>query len=77
VSRYSTEAEYNALANATTEVIWVQSVLAELCINLPRSPCVSCDNLGVTYMIVNHRFHGRTKHIKIDFHFVRERVARR
>jgi hypothetical protein len=77
VSRSSTEAEYKALANATTEVIWVQSVLAELGINLPRSPCLWCDNLGSTYMIVNPRFHGRTKHIEIDFHFIHERVARR
>jgi hypothetical protein len=75
VSRSSTEAKYKALANATTEVIWVQSVLAELGINLPRSPCLWCDNLGATYMAVNPRFHGRTKHIEIDFHFVHERVA--
>jgi hypothetical protein len=72
VSRSSTEAEYKALANATTEVIWVQSVLAELGINLPRSPCLWCDNLGATYITVNPRFHGHTKHIEIDFHFVRE-----
>jgi hypothetical protein len=65
------------LANATTEVIWVQSVLAELDINLPRSPYLWCDNLGATYMTVNPRFHGCTKHIEVDFRFVRERVARR
>jgi hypothetical protein len=75
VSRSSTEAEYKALAKATTEVIWVQSVLAELGINLPRSLCLWCDNLGATYMTANSRFHGRTKHIEIDIHFIRERVA--
>jgi hypothetical protein len=77
VSRSSTEVEYKALGNATTEVIWVQSVLAELGINLPRSPCLWCENLCATYMTVNPHFHGRTKHIEIDFHFVRERVTRR
>ena len=30
VSRSSTEAEYRALAHATSEVIWIQSLLAEL-----------------------------------------------
>jgi hypothetical protein len=72
MSRSSTEAKYKTLANAMTEVIWVQSVLAELGINLPRSPCLWCDNLGATYMTANPRFHGCTKHIEIDFHFVRE-----
>jgi hypothetical protein len=56
VSRSSTEAEYKALANATIEVIWVQSVLAELGINLSRSPCLWCDNLGAMYMTVNLAF---------------------
>lgn len=75
VSRSSTEAEYKALANATAEIIWLQSVLAELGISSSRAPCLWCDNLGATYLSANPRFHGRTKHIEVDFHFVREQVA--
>jgi hypothetical protein len=76
ISHSSTEAEYNALAIATTEVIWVQSVLADLGIRLNCVPCLWCHNLGATYMAANPRFHGRTKYIEVDFHFVRERVGR-
>jgi hypothetical protein len=36
-----------------------------------------CDNLGATYLFANPIFHTRTKHIEIDFHFVRERVAKK
>jgi histone deacetylase 1/2 len=34
VSRSSTEAEYKALANATTELIWVEALLTELGVKL-------------------------------------------
>jgi hypothetical protein len=75
VSPSSTEAEYKSLANATTEVIWVQTIMKELGIPHVRVPCLWCDNIGATYMTSNPVFHARTKHIEIDYHFVRERVA--
>ena len=77
VSRSSTEAEYKALANATAEIIWVQSMLKELGIKSSQVPCLWCDNLGATYLSANPIFHAGTKHIEIDFHFVRERVAQK
>jgi hypothetical protein len=75
VSRSSTEAEYKALANATTELIWVEALARELGVPLRQRPCLMCDNLGATYLSANPIFHARTKHIEIDYHFVRERVA--
>jgi histone deacetylase 1/2 len=77
VSRSSTEAEYKSLANATAELIWVEALLKELGVRLKVPPCLWCDNLGATYLSANPVFHARAKHIEIDFHFVRERVARR
>jgi histone deacetylase 1/2 len=75
VSRSSTEAEYKALANATAELIWVEALLRELGVRLQEKPCLWCDNLGAVYLAANPVFHARTKHIEMDFHFVRERVA--
>jgi hypothetical protein len=76
ISRSSTEFEYKALANATAELVWLQSLLREM--EFPTTahvPILWCDNLGSTYLSANPRFHGRTKHIEVYFHFVRERVA--
>jgi histone deacetylase 1/2 len=77
VSRSSTEAEYKVVADATVEMAWMQSLLAELGIKLPQAPCVWCDNLGATYLCANPVFHARAKHIEIYFYFVREKVRRK
>jgi hypothetical protein len=53
----------------------VEALLRELGVRLRQKPCLWCDNLGATYLSANPIFHARTKHIEIDYHFVRERVA--
>ena len=77
VSRSSTEAEYKSLANATAEMMWIQRLLTELGISHSPVAWLWCDNIGAKYLSANPVFHARTKHIEIDFHFVRERVAQK
>jgi hypothetical protein len=73
VLRSSTEAEDKALANGAAEAMWVSSLLTELGVSQQQTPVLWC--LGATYLTANPVFHARTKHIEIDFYFVREQVA--
>jgi Reverse transcriptase (RNA-dependent DNA polymerase) len=75
VSRSSTEAEYRSMAGACTELIWLQQLLHELQVPLVKNPVLWCDNLGATFLASNPVFHARTKHIEIDYHFIREKVV--
>jgi hypothetical protein len=37
----------------------------------------SCDNMGAKYLTSHHIFHRRMKHIKVDYHFVRDCVTKK
>jgi hypothetical protein len=75
VARSSTESEYKALVVTSLELIWLQYMLAELHVPLSSPPILWYDNIGTTFLASNPMFHSRTKHVEIDFHFIRERVA--
>ncbi|GJS64938.1 ribonuclease H-like domain-containing protein [Tanacetum coccineum] len=74
-SRSSAEAEYRGVANAVAETAWVRNLLRELLVPLRTATLVYCDNVNAVYLSCNLVQHQRTKHIKIDIHFVRDFVA--
>lgn len=74
VARSSTEAEYRAIAYTTAELLWIKQLLRDLHVAVPKPPLILCDNVGATFMCKNPVISTRSKHIALDFHFVREQV---
>ncbi|GKE67598.1 ribonuclease H-like domain-containing protein, partial [Tanacetum coccineum] len=69
------EAEYRGVANAVAETCWLRNLLRELHTPLSTATLVYCDNVSAVYLSSNPVQHQRTKHIKIDIHFVPDLVA--
>jgi histone deacetylase 1/2 len=76
VSRFSTEAEYRALAIAAAELAWIRQLLCDIHIPLHIPLIIHCDNISAISLASNPVFHSRMKHLQIDYHFVRERVIK-
>jgi hypothetical protein len=76
VARSSTEAEYRSLAVGAAELAWLRMLLCDFGVYLASPPVIWCDNLSAISLASNPVFHARTKHVEIDYHFVRERVIR-
>uniref|UniRef100_A0A2N9FDB6 Reverse transcriptase Ty1/copia-type domain-containing protein n=1 Tax=Fagus sylvatica TaxID=28930 RepID=A0A2N9FDB6_FAGSY len=74
--RSSIEAEYRSLATGAAELAWIRQVLCDLGLYLPSAPLIRCDKTSALALASNLGFHGCTKHIEVDYHFVRERVVR-
>nr|XP_016495422.1 PREDICTED: uncharacterized mitochondrial protein AtMg00810-like [Nicotiana tabacum] len=75
VARSSAEAEYRALASTAAELTWITFVLRDIGVCLKTTLILFSDNLSALYMTTNPVMHARTKHVELDYHFVREKVA--
>jgi hypothetical protein len=74
VARSSIEAEYRALADATSELLWLCWLLADMGAPQTTSTPIHCDNRSAIHIAHNDVFHERTKHIEIDCHFIRHHL---
>ncbi|RVW15190.1 Retrovirus-related Pol polyprotein from transposon RE1 [Vitis vinifera] len=75
VVRSSAEAEYRAMALATCELIWLRHLLRELRFGKDEQMKLICDNQAALHIASNPVFHKRTKHIEVDCHFIKEKIA--
>ncbi|KAL5707577.1 non-specific serine/threonine protein kinase [Ranunculus cassubicifolius] len=77
VSRSSTESEYRALAYTATELTWIAHLLQSIHQPLQVVLVRHCDNISAISLCSNPVFHGRSKHIEVDFHYIRELVQQK
>ncbi|RVW25264.1 Retrovirus-related Pol polyprotein from transposon RE2 [Vitis vinifera] len=75
VARSSAETEYRAMTLATCELIWLKHLLRELRFGNDEQMKLICDNQAALHIASNPVFHERTKHIKVDCHFISEKIA--
>ncbi|GJT07784.1 cysteine-rich receptor-like protein kinase 8 [Tanacetum coccineum] len=66
--------EYTAMDLTCCEVTWLVSLLKELGIKNLEHVDLYCDNQAALYIAANLVFHERTKHIKVDCHYVRDQL---
>lgn len=75
VTLSSTESEYVALTHASKELIWIRKLFTELIHPFAQPTTLFCDNQGAIVLSKDSTFHARTKHIDVQFHFVRQTVS--
>jgi hypothetical protein len=73
VALSSTEAEYMALTDGAQEATWLGRLLKELGEEV-EPVLIRVDNQSAIALAHNPVLHGRTKHINVQWHFVREAV---
>ena len=72
VTLSSSEAEFVAVALATKEGLWLQTILKELQICKPLQLKIFCDNISCIYLAKNPKHSEKTKHVDLKYHFIRE-----
>ena len=77
VALSTAEAEYMALASAAQESVWMERLVSSIITGIDTSKGIVIfeDNQSAIGMSEHQSYHGRTKHVDIKYHFIREQVA--
>jgi uncharacterized protein YwlG (UPF0340 family) len=70
----SCEAEFMAATAAAKQALWLRNLLGEITGNQLKAVTLMVDNNSAIALMKNPVFHGKSKHIEIKFHFIRECV---
>jgi len=68
-----TEVEYMVTIQACKEAIWMRKLMGKL-EHKQEKIHLYCDSQSALHIVRNPAFHSRTKHIDVQYHFIREVV---
>lgn len=74
VTLSTTEAEFVAAAYGACQAVWLRNILEEIGAGQENGTILFCDNSSTIKLSKNPVLHGRSKHIHVRFHFLRELV---
>lgn len=72
VTLSTTEAEFVAAAACACQAVWIRRILKKLGHSQEGCTTVMCDNSSTIKLSKNPVMHGRSKHIDVRFHFLRD-----
>ena len=73
VTLSTTEAEYMATTHACKEAIWLKRLCSDIEFK-QGAVTIYSDSQNAIFLAKNLTFHARTKHIDVQYHFVRDMV---
>ncbi|XP_074289333.1 secreted RxLR effector protein 161-like [Silene latifolia] len=68
----SSEAAYVASSSAVRQALWLKKLLGDFLVKHDKATILYCDNQSAIAIAKNQAFHGRTKHIDVQHHFIRK-----
>jgi phosphoribosyl-AMP cyclohydrolase len=73
VALSTTKVEYMATTHESKEAIWLQRLCSGIGL-VQQAVRIDCDSQSAIFLAKNPTYHSKTKHIDIQYHFVRDMV---
>jgi hypothetical protein len=73
VALSTTKAKYMAATHARKEAVWLQRLCSSIGL-VQQAMRLECDSQSAIFLAKNPSYHLKTKHIDVQYHFVRDMV---
>lgn len=74
-TRHCNSFKYQAISIVTREIKWLENLFFDLGFSFTQPIPIFCDGQAANYIVTNHAFHERTKHIEKDCHLMCDAVT--